>query len=518
MKINFDKSSPIVKKRKQSVAARLQPMINDWRKHFGILQVGTKQLLGNTSPFEPVVGIEINERFVKIVRADRTKPGGARLVTLNIEGYSEEEISRQIISAFTKENIGAHSVLLNFPRQKGIVKFFDLPSTQDGEIESMVKMEIVRQLPHTSEETVSGYRVIEKRPDGYSRLMLAVAQISEINWYLRILKKANLGVGQIALGSETLLEWVYLASGKISSLGDGLVGVINVDPEYIHIVVLQNKKLTFTRAILPLKGQETQSDKILDEVVRSLATYERRSNVHLARLWICGAEELAQTAKTHLHQQLDIPIEMIDLFAGSSREAGNYLADQGVSCVELLGLVFKKENIKINLLPVGVQRGNDQTAGRKRLTKSLLLFSFFILLLAFLVMSKLLNQSRFLQYLDKELQVMAPQVTKAKTMKDNLTILQSEFGHFPLAVDIVSAVYAMTPPGIIFSLLDYDAGESLLLKGSAPALTDVLEFTSILEESPLFQNARIKYSTQRTKAAAPVTDFEIVCSLEKGLR
>jgi Tfp pilus assembly PilM family ATPase len=76
--------------------------------------------------------------------------------------------------------ISKHNIRLNIPRHLVTVRFVKLPSTDEAEIKLMAGSEALKHVPYADEEIVSCHRVIEKTADGYSNVMIAVAQADTV--------------------------------------------------------------------------------------------------------------------------------------------------------------------------------------------------------------------------------------------------------------------------------------------------------------------------------------------------
>ena len=144
-----------------------------------------------------MIAVELSEDFIKL--AEVSSVTGKREITrlAKLPIASEDEF------ALTPRR----QVRLNMPRHLVTVRFLKFPSTDDNEIKKMVKIESLKHVPYADEDVVSGYRIIEKLTDGYSNILIAVAQAEAVRKEVDILKKAGMTVESVALGAETLLLW-----------------------------------------------------------------------------------------------------------------------------------------------------------------------------------------------------------------------------------------------------------------------------------------------------------------------
>ena len=196
------------------------------------------------------VSIEIDESLIKIVEAQALK--GKRLITGMISGplpagdplASAEEMKRIFLSL----KFIPRKIQINIPRHLVTASFIEIPSVDDHEISKMVSMESIKHLPYTDEKIVYGYRIIEKREDGYSRVLLVVAQGATISNFVNILNNAGIfEIGSLSLSSEALFLWHLLTKDGQKSEN---VMLVNIDSGHIDIDVVEDDKLVKLKGVI----------------------------------------------------------------------------------------------------------------------------------------------------------------------------------------------------------------------------------------------------------------------------
>ncbi len=461
-------------------------------------------------PRKTTVSLEIGDSVIKLSEAVFFKRKRVfRLAKRNLSSKEDTNISQEIKNLFDSLNISQRRVLLNIPRHLVMVRFLRFPSISDNEIKNMVKMESVKQMPYATEEIIFGYRIIEKSKDGYSNVLLAIVQANIVNRFVNILKNAGLDIAKIALGSESLFGWYSVVAGR--KVGDVNTALINIDAGYIDIDIVKKGNLAFARGF----SYRVESKNAIAEIKKSIATFRKESSLDVDKIVISGANNKVNELEPHIKEELGIPLEIIDqtknieLHKTPDTDLGN------TSFIELIGLSLKNGDMKINLLPESMIEANELYFLKKILARTAVLLTCIILIFSGLITEKLSDKSRCLSFLDSKLSLMEPTVTKAKRMKKDIKIVKEEIQKKPLALNIITEIYKITPGGVKFNMLDYRSNRSLILRGNAPSLDDVIKFISILEESQYFENVKMKYTTKRTVRDKRITDFEIVCMLSK---
>ena len=74
-------------------------------------------------------------------------------------------------------------------------------------------------------------------------------------------------------------------------------------------------------------------------------------------------------------------------------------------------------------------------------------------------------------------------------------------------------MYAVVPSGVALTFVNLEPEKTLVLKGQALSMSDVLQVVSALEKPAMFHNVQIRYANNRRFKAREIADFEIQCNL-----
>ena len=148
-----------------------------------------------------------------------------------------------------------------------------------------------------------------------------------------------------------------------------------------------------------------------------------------------------------------------------------------------------------------------------------LIVSALIIVVAFGVILKKLHDKRaYISYIDSELGKIEPQIKSAKRMAKDIDLVTSKIAERPLAIDLASEVFKITPSGVTMTMMEYESNKTVSLRGTAPALSDVFKYVTILGKSAYFKNVKVKYANKRVSQAAETADFEIVCAISAPIK
>ena len=424
-----------------------------------------------------------------------------------MSGQGPDAVAEGVKKIFLSLGFTPQKVLLNIPRHLVTARFLKIPSVDDREIDKIIKIESIKHLPYTDEKVIYGYRVIEKTEDGYSNVLLVIAQASVVNNYLDILKNASVsGVKSLSLSSEALYSW-YAFSREAEEKGN--VMLVNLDTGRVDINVMEENNLVFTRGAAYSADDPSVKEKIIRQVEISISTYQKESASSVSRIILTGAKSETARCYPAFSESLKLPVDIID-------QAKNIPIDENIkapieeaSFAELLGLSMGSDGIKINLLPEDAVEDARIENTKNALITAVLLTALLVTLVFGVLIKKIRDKYVYLASISAKLKKMEPDIAVAKKMMTDVSVTRQIMARKPLAVDVFTEACGITPAGMSLSTLDFESGRSLTVRGTAPALGDVLRYVTILENSPYFEGVKVKYANKRMSENKEITDFEI---------
>jgi hypothetical protein len=122
------------------------------------------------------------------------------------------------------------------------------------------------------------------------------------------------------------------------------------------------------------------------------------------------------------------------------------------------------------------------------------------------------DRKKTLVWMEKELQRTRPVAEEAQRMRRHLEALRDHAGVKPLAVEVLSEVYRLTPEGITLGSFDYEDRRTVALRGQAKVFGKIAEYARALEGSPQLSAAEIRFAGKRPEGEG--AEFEIQARLE----
>lgn len=430
------------------------------------------------------------------------------LINRHVSTQGPDALAEEIKKIFQSMGFTHGKVRLNIPRHLVTARFLKIPSVDDQETSKMIEIESIKHLPHTDEKVIYGYRVIEKLEDGYSKVLLAIAQASIVDNLIGILNKAGVSrIDLLSLSSEALFYW-YTLVREGSKEKENLM-LVNLDMDHIDIDIVEEDKLVFTRGAAYSANNPREMEKIAQQIRVSINAYQKESEETVSRIILTGANAETADCALSLSKELKLPVDIIDQGNNIPIDENIKAPQEEASFAELLGLSLRSDDIKINLLPEDAMKEARLVNTKNNLITAIFLTALLVTLVSGLLVKKMRDKYVYLSSINAELKKMDPKIAIAKKMMKDISITSKIMARKPLAVDVLSEVCGITPGGVSLSTLDFESGKSLTIRGTAPALSDVLKYVVILENSPYFEGVKVKYANKRMAENREVTDFEI---------
>lgn len=461
--------------------------------------------------------IDISDNLLKVLAVSNGKKGKAPCVLDCVKLQSEEEkaIAKEARALLSKHKILNSHFMINFPRHLVTVKNVRLPATNDFEIKNMAELQAIKYLPYSREEIVVSHKVLNITPDGYSDVMLVLAQKKSVDRYINIFKLAGVNIEKIGLSSEGILNW-YI---ELAKSYNGSVAIIDVDMYHTHIQIIRDGALFFSRSVpFDVCSAESNKNSLLREIKLSFGTYLKERNEGVSAMLVSGGEAYAKGIGDFLAANITIPCEIIPQADSLKVDtAGEQILDKirDYSYAALFGLASSPASLAINLIPQDILTRKSEEITKKELIKSAILLLCIGAVIFAVLEKKMLEKDAYLQKLEAKLKTIEPEITRLSKLKESNEIISNQLIFQGSAIDIIKEIYRILPKDVSLTLMEFDDKDKILLRGAARELSSVFSFLPVLEKSMYFENAKMGYAAKRTFRQIEFADFEIVCRMSK---
>ena len=435
------------------------------------------------------LAIYITNSFIKLLHLVKDKTSEFKEYQFDISSLSREEIPYQLNSFLKEKGITSDKLIVIIPRHKVSVRYLSLPAVDKKEIKKMVEYELDNLFPYKKEELVVDETIIETSPDGYSQVMLVVAQRQILDGELLLLKEAGIVPDAVELSSVSLFN--QLLNVKKDS---GNYLLVNIEDNLSDILLVQEGRLSFSRGV-NLKEKEITSELIKE--IKEVLDAQGTRDVHIDKIIVSGRETNLTTLASSLEKDLMIACEV----------------NQEISVTKTALLSLSPSFLKIDILPEERKLEKIRNRRRRLLLYMITLFLLNASLIANSAFLKMRQKQQYLQFVNAEISRIE---TEALDLEKKVLMMQAVGGYLNsgrLTLGLLSELYRITPAGIRFASFDI-SGQSpqgdFVLRGEAQDTDTVLKFTALIKKSALITSADISYIKKRKiQSGQEVVDFEI---------
>lgn len=463
-----------------------------------------------------VVAVEPGTEWFKLVQVSRGKDGPLVDKTI-LKRMSEVEshAGPDFLKIVGAPELAGTTVIVCLPRQLVNVRLFDLPSGDQQEIADMVDLQIARQTPYSRDEIVFDYRLFRSDKEGYTRVMLMIAQIGVVRQKCAFLEASGLSVGMITVTTDGWLAAIEEGRIPLATGGSDVVALLDGDSAAGDFIVLNRGTPLFSRTITSPAEAESEESIVkhyIAEVGRALETFRNETPaVQVKTLALAGSASRQGGLVNGLKSALVMDVSTVDGIEQLAREHLSVAENKSVSLVGVLGAASSPKNLQLNLMPESVQLRKSVMLRARQLTGMGVLVLAIVGLVSLLVMSRIQGQESYLKELQSMIRETTPTVDEVEGMRRKMVVVSDRIASKLVPAKALVELYNVAGDSIAFSSIEIVDASQLECKGTAETVADVVKLVNTMEASPRFKNVK----NTRTSSGKERTEFEIACELEK---
>ena len=466
--------------------------------------------------------IEINDVDIKLFQAQRARRKDTFMVcdVRPVSGCTHENIVELLEDMVGSLPIIPEEPILLLPRCFAILRQLRLPSHEHNEIEDMIGLQLVNNIPYAVEDVIYRHHLLGQDSDGYSRVLVIIMRREVIERYQQVLRKVGIKGGILTLSSFGILDWLVYQEGVCKIANNQAVAFLNIDSQYSEVCFCYDKKLFFSRNISSYGKQLTLSDteELADQMGLSLSIYhEERLGPEVGKILIPSSCTEALVLKNKLENKLGLPVEITcpleNVFYSSRVDKVISQKHYPFSITAGLGLLLTKRKDLINLASEEIHAEKQIRTQRLQLAKFILL-SFIVAILSvsswFIDIHK---KGTRLELLRSEIVRLQPQLKDAGQKTKFVKFFDKKLAQHSFIPDLLEELNHLTPKDISFSTLSLDREKRLIIHGYVQEYTGINDFQTRLIQSSRFYDVDLKFATKRKIANRTVMDFKIALQL-----
>ncbi|MCX5669419.1 MAG: hypothetical protein NTX89_04880 [Candidatus Omnitrophica bacterium] len=400
------------------------------------------------------------------------------------------------------------SVVLS--RNKITVRRVDLPSQDPKEIEQMLGLYLIRQIPYHKEEVFWAYQNLGFDGISNSHLILAVALKNVFKNIVSSFVPVNILPESILMSSQGLVHYVTDAAKNKISLPNSYM-ILDIDTNYSDLVLVHNQKLG-SSVVIP-QGAEQLKDSLEKEKFAAefkqaiVALNNEIPDAHCEKLFLTGSA-ISQVVfvEAILGKDFNLKAQYI-----SSKEYDNFLASgfKDISLSAVLGFSTQvvKDDLKFVLPEIQIKK--DMKSKLQQLMILGVGLIYVLIMLGGIALVRLVQQQSYASDLKNRVVSLGKDAKELEDITSKLKIARQYVDAKSSALIYLNGLNRLCPDSIVITNYSWELGKAFTMRGYAQTIPDILDFTNTLGNSETFKGAQNRYTRRRKLKDKDVIDFEI---------
>jgi len=471
-----------------------------------------------------ITAVEITDSHVKLIEAKVSREG--KLISScdikRLSAFSDEEVIK-ILSGMSVPLKGRlNNVIGIIPRRFAILKHFSFPSHNADEINKMLNLQIVHEVPYPKDEIVFDHTILEKEASGYAKVLAIIVRKEIARHYLKLLTDAGMAAGRLTLSSIGVLYWFNHQREKLNLSPQDSVVVVNIDEVNTELCFCCRNNLFFSRSI-NLGSKDFNAENLpnfIKQIQLTLGTYKRENmGPEVSKILLVSSISQLSVLKEKLMEEFKLPVETAtpvdNLPVAKGFDIASLIGDGGLTATAGLGVILGDSGQLINLIPADFHLSKIAHLQKKQWFNLGVSAASVVVLLMVSFFVDVYSYSNRLKKLQDKSAELKPQAEEARKKIGFFNFINEKFKNRILAAELFSELYKLTPEDISFQSV-YIEEDRLTLHGYAKAGSSINDFQNKLVNSPIFKDVSLQYSTKLKIFNEELTDFKMSCRLLKA--
>jgi len=418
---------------------------------------------------------------------------------------SAEKLKRTLRQLLEKVSYSNEPVTVILDSRGAAYRYLRFPTQNEIELKSMIRNQMVKIVPFSIDEMLSGYDIV-KKSDGYSYVSIVSVRKKEVDSLIAAFESL-----------EVVLEAAYINTYGIAKLVRRLDipieeerMLVYCDGKKTEFLVMNGAKLCFNRSVY-VKNKKDFIRHIMD----TQSHYVRQNDAGpLSRICILGSQENVQDIEKEIKKKIPIAVEAFDL--NEIVNVSNVMGVEDFS--ENMTSIFSFFDLELpeslNVLPYELQEKKQfsKSLKQKGITLGMMLLALFTAVsISFVRTGKL---KRVYRKVGAELHQAEQKAGELEKMKQRLEILNASKDETLFMLDFFYLVHTSLPSGVVVQTVEYEYGEQreFILTGMAAKSEQVFSYEEYMRSLGLFEpdNIKVNYVTSQNVKGRDRVVFEIL--------
>lgn len=458
-----------------------------------------------------VTGIDVGTSAIKMVSMKKNEAGKPEILKVSrypMEGTEwsiEDPDARERLVLALRAARDAHGMApgvaaFALPRERTIIRYLTLPSTNPAELKEMLMFDIERHVPFPLDKIQIDHSIVETREDS-SVVKVAAAPSEEIEAWMEVFDAAGIRVEVVDVDVLAACTSYIFDSDDTTPVR----AVLDIGRSRSNLGVLSGDKVRFSRTAtfgenrlreyLGLKDSKVQPERsdprwvadLATELNRLLHAYECEQGAEgIKEIVLCGGAARIEGLDRDLARTLNRRVR------AAAPELHGVSGVDGVAGPELtvaIGLALRSlDKPEINLIPDKVL-AKRESGERRRVNRNIAIYAGIILLLLSGIVgvnfqAKFAHRAR----LQTALSNIEPKIKDIRRKKAEIDAIRANIDQENSFYNVLKELYRITPDNVMYLTINFEKRKQLDLRGRVPTDQDFLNLMNVLKESQYFKD------------------------------
>ena len=466
-----------------------------------------------------ITAIEMTDTGIILLQAEGEKERGivTFYATRSIDGKSEEEVIRRLCQMLGSLPAKADRVCLLIPRCCIILRQMWLPSEDRQEIESMIGIKLLKDIPSSVEDMSYQYISLDKDDREFHRVLVMIARKTLVQKYYRILQKAGIKNANVTVSSLGVLKWFVYQQKMRKNIVAGCAALVDISHRHTEICFCSDPKLFFSRSFLLGKDHLATgcANELIHQIMLTLKAYRGSClGPEVKKAFIVSEGKEAGLLAGRLQEETGLPVEALNPL---EHVYGRLTKMEASASAAVLGAVLSPMENSINLAFEEECEVIRKETRKHQLVKFAILAMIAMILVISAQLIDIHQKDIYLKFLNKETKMFRPRLEDLDRKKSIVSFFDRKFQEYYFIPELMNELSGLTPDDVTFRKVSLDQKKNLIIQGYAKTHAGINDFQARLIRCTRFSDVKMEFATERTIAHKPVVDFKIISQLNSGM-
>jgi len=450
------------------------------------------------------VVVELAENWLKVVV-------GRKITAEPLAAIEPAAISTALSLVLKQNKCGKDlEVFVVLSRNKITVRRVDLPSHDTKEIEQMLGLYLVRQIPYQKEEVCWAYQNLGFDGVSNSHLILGVVLKNIFKNIVNSFGQVNILPEAILMSSQGLIHYVSdVLKDKLTGQSSYLI--LDIDANYSDLILVYKQKLGSSVVIIQGVDQlknAPDKDKFGAELKAAIVALNNEIPVAKPeKIFLTGAAAGQLSFIENLVKDFGLSAQYV-----SSREYDGFNAGgaKGISLSAVLGFsaAIAKEDMRFVIPELQIKKEMKTKVQQLMILGICLVY--ILIMLGAISLASLIKKQSYAAGLKTKVEQLFKQAKDLEDITNKLKVIKQYVNPKSSVLSTLVELSRFSPESIVITNFNWEWQKSLSFKGYAQQISEILNFTNTLNNSEAFKGAQNRYTRRRKIKDKEVVDFEIV--------